>query len=205
MSQNPFEPGQSVLDNITGGPGLSNFEPPSSLIVYALYASAAADGIQIPVSMLLGEGEETIAIWGAIGVLQFVVFIASVVIWCQWKMRAARNIRVFSEGPFEFTPGWCAGWYFVPFLNLVRPYQAMKEIMAHSTPGGGLSDGGIIGAWWAAWIISNVIANFSMRIEGEIAALLANVTGIVAAILAVRVVKAVNEAQLQASRMMPVR
>ena len=98
MSQNPFEPGQSVLDNITGGPGLSNFEPPSNFVVYSLYANAAIDGIQIPMSMVLGEGEETIMIWGAVGVLQLVAFVACVVLWCQWKMRAARNIRVFSNG-----------------------------------------------------------------------------------------------------------
>ena len=27
-----------------------------------------------------------------------------------------------------FTPGWIAGWFFVPIMNLFRPYEAVKEL-----------------------------------------------------------------------------
>jgi hypothetical protein len=208
MTENPFEPGASVLDNATFRAGAGTFEQPATAVIYALYANAAIDGIQIPMSFVLGyEDESALLLWGGVGVLQLALFIGCVVLWCMWKMRAARNIRVFNDHPYEFTPGWAVGWYFVPFLNLVRPYQAMKEILLWSRSNDGqlVADTSVVSGWWGAWIASNLLANFSSRIESPIATTLASAAGVIAAILAVRVVNAVNESQLEAARMMPVR
>jgi hypothetical protein len=205
MTQNPFEPGASVLES-AGGQGPGAFEPPSSLVVYALYASAGIDALQIPMTLVLGEGEETLLIWGMVGLVQFALIVGCIVLWCMWKVRAAKNIRAFSDGPFEFTPGWAAGWYFVPFLNLVRPYQAMNEIMAHSRPEGDLTKNTpVVGIWWGTWIVSNLVENVAFRVESPATSMIASVAGVIAAIFAVRVVNAVNEAQIETARMMPVR
>jgi protein-S-isoprenylcysteine O-methyltransferase Ste14 len=95
MSDNPFEPGASVLENADVGP--SGFEPPMTAVVMALYASAGVDAVQIPMAVVLENTEENLMLWGAVGVAQIAVFILTVVLWCRWKMRAARNIRVFSD------------------------------------------------------------------------------------------------------------
>ena len=68
-----------------------------------------------------------------------------------------------------FTPGWCAGWFFVPIMNLFRPYQAVKEIYQASDPECGPHDwqgrgAGLVGLWWALWIISNILDSIESRI-----------------------------------------
>src|SRR5581483_2278531 len=83
-----------------------------------------------------------------------------------WIHRAARNLRGLGRTGMQFTPGWCVGWFFVPFANLVRPAKAMSEVW-RASESGEESDGygwagmgrrtGLIGVWWAAWIVGGVI------------------------------------------------
>src|SRR5690242_15716882 len=65
---------------------------------------------------------------GCVGLLFFAAFVATAVFWVLTIHRAATNVRAFGQGGLEFTPGWAAGWYFVPFANLVKPFQAFREI-----------------------------------------------------------------------------
>ena len=37
----------------------------------------------------------------------------------------------------RFSPGWSVGWWFIPALNLLRPYQVIKEIWRGSYPNTG--------------------------------------------------------------------
>jgi Domain of unknown function (DUF4328) len=56
------------------------------------------------------------------------------------------------------TPGWAAGFYFMPLLNLFMPYAVMAEIWRYSDP----SQGGavrktaspLVGWWWVALVMS---------------------------------------------------
>ncbi len=50
-----------------------------------------------------------------------------------WIHQADRNCRQFGATDMRFTPGWSVGCFFVPLLNLYRPYQAMKQIWQVST------------------------------------------------------------------------
>jgi hypothetical protein len=70
---------------------------------------------------------------GMIGLAQFGTRITLIVLICIWP-RANRNARALGATGMRFTPGWCVGWYFVPIMNLFRPYQAMKEIWMASVP-----------------------------------------------------------------------
>jgi len=63
-----------------------------------------------------------------VGIVQLVVFIILGVTFLRWIFQTNKNLRYLSSQPMEFTPGWSIGWYFVPFANLYKPYQAMKEI-----------------------------------------------------------------------------
>jgi hypothetical protein len=73
-----------------------------------------------------------------------------------------------------FSPAGCVGWFYVPFLNLVRPVRAMSELWRASDSSeaadsygwmGASSRTGLLGVWWGAWIVGNVIANVSGRID----------------------------------------
>src|SRR5687767_1529604 len=56
------------------------------------------------------------------------VFVASVVVVAMWIHRAHANLRDAGTDGLEFTPGWAVGWYFIPFANLIKPFQAMREL-----------------------------------------------------------------------------
>ena len=47
--------------------------------------------------------------------------------------RANRNARAFGA-PLSNSPGWAAGWFFVPIAFWWKPYYAMKEIWQGSDP-----------------------------------------------------------------------
>ena len=54
-------------------------------------------------------------------------------LFCLFMPRANRNARAFGSS-MSISPGWAAGWFFVPIANLWMPYQAMKEIWQGSDP-----------------------------------------------------------------------
>ncbi|MGH9948077.1 MAG: DUF4328 domain-containing protein, partial [Pyrinomonadaceae bacterium] len=51
-----------------------------------------------------------------------------------WIYKAYRNLTPLRAYHQEFSPGWAVGWWFIPFLNLVRPYQVVREIYNESDP-----------------------------------------------------------------------
>lgn len=203
--ENPFAPGQAALDAPAAAHS-TTFAEPRTFVIAGLYATAATELGSSVLMMVAGQNEGLLLLVGLTAIFQFGVFLLTVVLWCMWKYRAAMNLRALSDHGFEYTPGWAVGWYFVPFLNLFRPAQAMREIMAFSRPKDGgdglLEDDGdkVVTRWWALWIGSNIVDNIAMRIETPMVSVIAAVIGVVAAILAVQVVKVVNDRQRQAAR-----
>ncbi|TDU63088.1 uncharacterized protein DUF4339 [Prosthecobacter fusiformis] len=101
-----------------------------------------------------------------IGVAYLVVFIITGITFLKWIYRANVNCRGFGAQNMEFTPGWSVGWYFIPFLNLVRPFQAMKEIWKVSTDPQRWQmqqSAGILTLWWTLWILSNITGQITFR------------------------------------------
>ena len=110
----------------------------------------------------------------------------------------------------EFTPGWAVGWYFIPFANLLKPFQAMRELWNAShgevTTFGGEAPSQVK-LWWGTWIAGNIVSNIGMRIvlmedggSGSVTA--GNAIGaagtallMLAAVLLVKVIAGVTQAQ----------
>ena len=104
-----------------------------------------------------------------------VVFLATllpaVVATLMWLHRANRNLRPLGANELRFTPKWAVGWFFVPILNLVRPYQAMSEIWRASDSLVDLAADGtawkrarvspLVGLWWAAWLAAGLVGNLA--------------------------------------------
>jgi hypothetical protein len=77
----------------------------------------------------------------------------------KWIYRASANAHVLAPSFMTHTPGWAVGSYFIPILNLIRPYEAMKETWQVSATQKGqepadVTTPGILRLWWAAWLIS---------------------------------------------------
>lgn len=103
-----------------------------------------------------------------VGVLHLATFIVTGIAFLKWIHRANFNCHGFGARNMKFSPGWSVGYYFIPFLNLYRPYQAMKEIWKVSkNPADWQNEPGspLLGWWWALWIISAVLGQISFRMS----------------------------------------
>lgn len=84
-----------------------------------------------------------------------------------WIYRVAWNARAFAGASrMDFTPGWSVGWYFVPFANLWKPYQAMKQIWRASAAAARMETASVpwwLPLWWMLWLVGSAAGNVSAR------------------------------------------
>ena len=115
----------------------------------------------------ISAAEASDARQGVVGIAQFVTFIVSGILILRWIHRVNWNARALGAQNLQFTPGWAIGWYFVPVMNLWKPYQAMKEIWRASVDPANwhaAAAPALIGFWWFFWIVSSVLGNVSFRL-----------------------------------------
>lgn len=91
--------------------------------------------------------------------------IITFVIFFWWIYRTNKNLRALSSSWMEFSPGWSVGWFFIPIANFFKPYQVMKEIW-NVSHGNEATDHGIVGWWWALWLISIYAGRLASRLAG---------------------------------------
>ena len=97
----------------------------------------------------------------AVMLLSGIVSLATLIVFCMWIHRAALNSRGFGAQGVKDTPGWSVGWYFIPIMNLFRPYQSMKQIWQVSAdPMDWKNQKGspILIVWWSFWTILAVVS-----------------------------------------------
>lgn len=102
-----------------------------------------------------------------LAVPQLIAALTSFIIVGRWIYRASANAHAITD-EMDISPGWAVGWYFVPFANLVKPFQAMKEIWRASHRAGAGDEprgSAILGWWWGLWLLSNLLGNISFRME----------------------------------------
>jgi len=98
---------------------------------------------------------------GLTGLVQFGLVLATNIIFFWWVHRSNTNLRALSGESLEFTPGWSVGWFFVPFANLWKPYQVMKEIWQVSHRGA--TDAQPVVVWWALYLVSSALGRVAFR------------------------------------------
>lgn len=140
----------------------------------------------------------------AIGVLELALYIATAIAWCIWFRRSHDFVTVGGRQMEFGRNAW--GWFFMPFANLYKPYEAVRELWQRAT---GLARGArpaILPVWWGVWLLSSLTGNVSMRMSlkasTEIPALItvSNVqavdaaAGIVVSVAALFAVRAIDRA-----------
>jgi hypothetical protein len=162
--------------------------------------------------LLSGVAEANDARHQAIGIVQLVAFIVTAIVWLVWLSRAYSNLGAVGTRKSRFTPGWAVGYWFVPFVNLVRPYQIILDLWLRSErlnvddSVANLPRPAIISWWWGVYLLSGFAGRMFASLARDAKTLpeLINVTiigvvvdaiGIVAALLAVTVVRGIDERQ----------
>ncbi len=106
----------------------------------------------------------------AVGILSVVMILISAITFIMWFRRAYYNLHQ-KINYLKYDEGWAAGCWFVPFVNLVRPFQIMQELfnetiaylkkMKQEIPFD--TNTALLGFWWTFWIIDNIIGQVIFR------------------------------------------
>ena len=158
------------------------------------FAGSAAALIQGPAL----AGEIRSAEW--LQIASAILLLACIATVGRWIYLASSNAHAF--GPdMTITPGWAVGWYFVPFANLVKPFQAMREIWHASHESSGVYEEHvpILGVWWGLWITSNILSNIAWRLGDSSPAaaidMVAAVLSLALAVVFIMIMREVDESQ----------
>jgi hypothetical protein len=109
-----------------------------------------------------------------VSILFLLAFVLAAIAVPVWFYRAHDNLKILKK-KLNFTSGWAAGWFFVPFANIVYPAKVMKEIhngtkVAYDTKNRKLSllpISGIVTLWWVTYIISGIFARISTSLVDD--------------------------------------
>ncbi|MEO7715571.1 MAG: DUF4328 domain-containing protein [Capsulimonas sp.] len=91
-----------------------------------------------------------------------VSYLAYRIIFLRWTFLAYRNLDSFEAAGLETTAAWAVGWFFVPVVNLYRPFMVFHELWKAGTPGVDSRDevawqrvpsSPLIGWWWSSVIL----------------------------------------------------
>lgn len=109
-----------------------------------------------------------------LAIVFLMLYITSAVTFIMWFRRAYFNLHQ-KINHLTHTEGWAAGSWFVPFINLYRPYQIMAELYnetAELLAKRGLKrkvklDTTFVGIWWFLWLVSNLLANIDFKMSNS--------------------------------------
>lgn len=98
------------------------------MAVVSLFSSVMQAELLSRGSFTEAEGQSNDSREQIIELFQLALYLFTVVIFGRWIVRANKNVRAFGADGLRITPGWAVGYFFVPIINLWRPYQAMKDL-----------------------------------------------------------------------------
>ena len=150
--------------------------------------------------------------------LDGLALLAGMIAFLVWIHRVRANLPALGIEDARWSPGWAVGWWFVPFMDLFRPFQVVKEIWKASGPEArpdswrDASTPALLGWWWTLFLLgqfANIIASiaFSMTMRGpetidgyvasSMAYIVSEVLWVIGTIPAIMVVKGIDRRQTE--------
>lgn len=99
-----------------------------------------------------------------VGMVQIAAYVLTAVAFLVWVYRTNRNTGALGLGELRFTPGWSVGWWFVPVMNLFRPYQIVSELWERNAAAVPASPQPALGLWWGFHLAGALLGNLSLRL-----------------------------------------
>jgi len=109
-----------------------------------------------------------------ISILYTLAYIPCGILFICWFRRAYYNLHLRTDY-LRYEEGWAAGAWFVPFLNLVRPFQIMRELYVETDAlltrrlegYTERTNRMLLGFWWAFWIISSILGRIFFNLKAD--------------------------------------
>jgi hypothetical protein len=185
----------------------------SSFLQYRLMEAMSAGSFASPTEAMLAAVENDRR-EQVLAIAYLAILLVTAVVFLRWILLANRNVRRLGAD-LSVTPGWAVGWFFVPILNLWKPYRAMRELWKASRAAASWREqpgSVILPVWWILLILSGFVsqgaARLTMKAEGmvelKVASLLEAVSGVtgiaadIAALVLVSGIVALQTAQYAA-------
>ena len=151
---------------------------------------------------------------GLVAILEVPLRIASIVTFLIWLHCAYGNLSPLKARNLEFSPGWAVGWWFIPFANLVKPFQVVRELYNESDPDVDPYSGfssvpagtpAVIGFWWGTFLLGNMANRVADAAYGNgeipeadyfpVIFMIAGILNAIAAAMAIYIIWAVTKRQ----------
>lgn len=156
--------------------------------------------------------EQFDALGGVLALAGVGLYLLAVIFFLIWVVRANRNARCLGAVGMRFTPGWAAGWFFVPFANFFRPVQIVQELW--KTSGSAeeaprwqeIPASPLVSAWWIFFLGINMFQRYASKqsiaadtvsefVAAQQLGMWADLAWIVPGVLAIMVVRGVTRRQ----------
>ena len=151
----------------------------------------------------------------AVSLLQMIALIACAVLFLRWLSIAYVNAENLATKPPAYSKGWVYWGFFVPFLNLVRPMQVVRDVWDNSALAwqespdrtvGRVRPPDLVGTWWSWFLATSILGNLAGRVyfravtaeevlHAQGLYLVSNVVDVAAAWIAIRLVRALSDLQ----------
>ena len=109
-----------------------------------------------------GERIDRLTVWTAVEVLAILVTGVLFIVWLYTVHRSSRMDRRV----MRHKSGWAIGGWFVPVLNLWRPFQMVSDVRRGAT---GDAEAGVSirqGWWWGTWLVVLLSSLYVNRLYG---------------------------------------
>jgi hypothetical protein len=93
-----------------------------------------------------------------VGLAELSLFILTTVFFGIWIVRANKNARALGAKNLSASPGWALGYFFIPILNLWKPFKAMNELWYASQDPRNWKmafkeKSQVVGRWWGFFLV----------------------------------------------------
>jgi hypothetical protein len=103
-----------------------------------------------------------------LAVIELIVMITAFVLFVRWLRRAYWNLHALGRR-LEHSEGWAAGAWFVPLLNMFRPYSIVREVWRQTqlVAFEQVTPHGLLRAWWLLFILHGIVSNITSGMAGS--------------------------------------
>jgi Domain of unknown function (DUF4328) len=186
--------------------------------VVGLLLVAAFDIVNASHMTQSNPGDTLTTVEGLLAILAVLSYygtlIPAIVFFCMWVHRIVRNMPAIGSPDPRWSPSGAVWRCFVPILNLIHPLYSVLDAWRGASPGSrwtnvnmrkSIGAPALIAGWWAAWIVAGVVgrigyfmsrgSDLSTQVAGAYVDVIDSVLFIVAAVLAIMVLRDVTSRQ----------